>query len=39
MLQQWDKASPGRVDNILRSLCQVTPSHLLDRNLYDFENL
>jgi tRNA 2-thiocytidine biosynthesis protein TtcA len=39
MLQQWDKASPGRVDNILRSLCQVTPSHLLDRNLYDFGNL
>jgi tRNA 2-thiocytidine biosynthesis protein TtcA len=39
MLQQWDKASPGRVDNILRSLCQVTPSHLLDRNLYEFENL
>jgi tRNA 2-thiocytidine biosynthesis protein TtcA len=35
MLQQWDKASPGRVDNILRSLCQVTPSHLLDRNLYE----
>jgi len=39
MLQQWDSAHPGRVDNILRSLCQVTPSHLLDRDLYDFINL
>ncbi len=39
MLHQWDKAHPGRVDNILKSLCQVTPSHLLDRNLFDFDNL
>jgi len=39
MLQQWDKAHPGRVDNILKSLCQVAPSHLLDRNLFDFESL
>lgn len=39
MLQQWDKASPGRIENILKSFCQVTPSHLLDRNLFDFENL
>ena len=36
MLQQWDRTHPGRVDNILRSLCQVTPSHLLDRDLFDF---
>jgi len=39
MLQQWDKTQPGRVDNILKSLCQVTASHLLDRELFDFENL
>lgn len=39
MLQQWDKSNPGRVENILKSLCQVTPSHLLDRNLFDFTNL
>lgn len=39
MLQQWDKASPGRIENILKSFCQVTPSHLLDRNLFDFSNL
>jgi len=38
MLQQWDRSHPGRVDNILRSLCRVTPSHLLDRDLYDFLN-
>ena len=39
MLRQWDSSYPGRVDNILKSLCQVTPSHLLDRELFDFENL
>ncbi len=39
MLQQWDRSYPGRVDNILNALCQVTPSHLLDRNLFDFEDL
>jgi len=38
MLRQWDRTHPGRVDNILKSLCRVTPSHLLDRELYDFLN-
>jgi len=36
MLRQWDSTHPGRVDNILGSLCRVTPSHLLDRELYEF---
>ena len=39
MLQEWDRIHPGRVDNILKSLCRVTPSHLLDRDLFDFSNL
>ncbi len=39
ILQQWDVAHPGRVENILNSLCKVTPSHLLDRDLFDFDTL
>lgn len=39
MLQEWDKSQPGRVENILKSLCAVTPSHLLDRDLFDFASL
>ena len=39
MLKEWDESQPGRVDNILKSLCAVTPSHLLDRELFDFVNL
>ncbi|GAB4182833.1 MAG: tRNA 2-thiocytidine(32) synthetase TtcA [Wenzhouxiangellaceae bacterium] len=36
MLQQWDRQYPGRVENIFRSLGSVTPSHLADRELFDF---
>ena len=39
MLREWDESQPGRVENILRSLCAVTASHLLDRELFDFGNL
>ncbi len=39
MLQDWDASHPGRVENILRSLCRVTPSHLLDPELFDFQRL
>ena len=39
MLREWDASHPGRVDNILRSLTSVTPSHLLDRELFDFDKL
>ena len=39
MLQQWDKESPGRVQNIFNALTRVTPSHLLDRDLFDFTGL
>jgi len=39
MLRDWDRSHPGRVENILRSLTRVTPSHLLDRGLHDFLNL
>ena len=39
MLQQWDLSHPGRVESILGSLCKVTPSHLLDTELFDFKTL
>ncbi len=39
MLTQWDQLYPGRVENVLGSLGRVTPSHLLDRELFDFTNL
>ena len=39
MLQQWEKAFPGRVETIFNSLQHVTRSHLLDRSLFDFADL
>jgi tRNA 2-thiocytidine biosynthesis protein TtcA len=39
LLAEWDKSHPGRVQNIFNALTRVTPSHLLDRKLFDFENL
>ncbi len=39
MLAEWEKKSPGKVWNIFRALSHVTPSHLMDRNLFDFVGL
>ena len=39
MLQEWDKKYPGRAWNIFKALANVTPSHLMDNNLFDFVGL
>ena len=39
MLAAWEKESPGRVENIFRSICTVVPSHLADPNIFDFQAL
>lgn len=36
LLAGWDKQFPGRVDNMLRALANVVPTHLLDRKLAGF---
>ena len=36
MLGEWEKRHPGRVDSMFRALSNLTPSHLLDRRLFDF---
>jgi len=39
MLQAWEKQSPGRLENIFRSMQNVVPSHLADGELFDFKGL
>ena len=36
LMREWEKRYPGRVESIVRSLQNVRPSHLLDRELFDF---
>lgn len=36
MLEGWERDHPGRVDSILTAMKNVTPSHLMDRELFDF---
>ncbi len=36
LLNEWEQARPGTKQNMLRSLANVRPSHLLDPKLYDF---
>ncbi|MDE0309752.1 MAG: tRNA 2-thiocytidine(32) synthetase TtcA [Acidiferrobacterales bacterium] len=39
MLSEWHKEYPGRVENIFRSLQNISPSQLVDRNLFDFASV
>ena len=36
MLHEWERRFPGRIENVFRSLGCVAPSHLADRELFDF---
>ena len=39
MLRDWEKKHPGRVENLFRSMHHIVPSHLMDREAFDFQNL
>jgi tRNA 2-thiocytidine biosynthesis protein TtcA len=39
MLREWEKTCPGRVETVFASLSRVSPSHLMDRELFDFAGL
>jgi tRNA 2-thiocytidine biosynthesis protein TtcA len=39
MLRDWDKAHPKRLHSIFGALQNVSPSQLVDRELFDFEVL
>ena len=38
-LQEWEAQAPGTKASMLKALSQVRPSHLLDKELFDFEGL
>lgn len=39
MLSDIERRMPGRKDTMIRAMANVRPSHLLDRNLFDFSSL
>lgn len=39
MLQTWDEAYPGRSEIMFTALKNISPTHMLDEDLYDFKNL
>jgi tRNA 2-thiocytidine biosynthesis protein TtcA len=39
LMRDWEKRFPGRVDNIFASMTRVVPSHLMDRQQFDFNGL
>jgi tRNA 2-thiocytidine biosynthesis protein TtcA len=39
MLRDWEKKHPGRVENLFRAMHHIVPSHLMDREAFDFSNL
>jgi len=36
LLREWEKKFPGRVETVLNALGNIKPSHLLDRELFNF---
>lgn len=39
MLDEWERRAPGRRQKMFSALMNVRPSHLLDREIFDFEGL
>lgn len=39
MIADWERSDPSRIEHIFTSLCNVQPSQLADRVLFDFANL
>jgi tRNA 2-thiocytidine biosynthesis protein TtcA len=39
MIREWERQYPGRIDNMFTAMGNITPSHMMDRNLFPFTTL
>jgi tRNA 2-thiocytidine biosynthesis protein TtcA len=39
MINEWERQYPGRIENMLTAMANITPSHMMDRKLYPFATL
>jgi tRNA 2-thiocytidine biosynthesis protein TtcA len=39
MIHDWERQYPGRIDNMLTAMANITPSHMMDRKLFPFTTI
>ncbi len=39
MINEWERDYPGRIENMLTAMGNITPSHMMDRNLFPFATI
>lgn len=39
MLIDWDKRFPGRIETMFQAMQNIVPSHMIDKNLFDFSQV
>jgi tRNA 2-thiocytidine biosynthesis protein TtcA len=39
MLAEWNSQHPGRIDSIFSSISNIAPSHMMDKNIFSFNDL
>ncbi|MFZ7235450.1 tRNA 2-thiocytidine(32) synthetase TtcA [Avibacterium gallinarum] len=39
MLQTWDRQYPGRIETMFSAMQNIVPSHLCDKNLFNFKDI
>jgi tRNA 2-thiocytidine biosynthesis protein TtcA len=39
MIHDWERQYPGRIDNMLTAMGNITPSHMMDRKLFPFTTI
>jgi len=39
MIRDWEKQHPGRIENMFTAMANISPSHMMDRQLYPFTTI
>ena len=39
MIREWERQHPGRIENVFSAMANITPSHMMDRQLFPFTTI
>ncbi|MDP9126592.1 MAG: tRNA 2-thiocytidine(32) synthetase TtcA [Pseudomonadota bacterium] len=39
MIREWERQHPGRIENVFTAMANITPSHMMDRQLFPFTTI